>query len=224
MKDLSFPWSVTRGVLQGHTEGVGVLQWRRSTENAEPTLRLFENILNLSALGQSAHPCYLELLLMCEDYKTHTVTRRAEEADGYWNHGLCSVFADFTLFTRDDSQVLVLLASPFTNAATENGHHETRHPSNVLALWSAPGNWSDVLAFGTFGLQSCLEIFLMGLEKPTNWERLIFKAWWVCLLAPVWKILQEEQMLGTNAHAWGQESHFKRHLSPKVVFCRETLQ
>lgn len=70
-------------VLQGHTEGVGVLQWRRSTENAEPTLRLFENILNLSALGQSARPCYLELLLMCGDYKTHTAIRRAEEADGY---------------------------------------------------------------------------------------------------------------------------------------------
>lgn len=125
-----------------------------------------------------------------------------------------------TLFTRDDSQVSVLLTSPFTNAATENGHHETRHPSNVLALWSAPGNWLDVLAFG---LQSCLEIFLMGLKKPTNWEKLIFKAWWVYLLAPVWKILQEEQMLGTNVHSWGQESHFKRHLSPKVVFCRETL-
>lgn len=49
---------------------------------------------------------------------------------------------------RDDSQALVLLTSPFTNAATENGHHGTCHPSNVLAMWSASGNWSDVLAFG----------------------------------------------------------------------------
>lgn len=69
--------------LQGDTDGVKVLQWGCSTENAEPTLRFFENILNLSALGSSADPCYLELLLMCGNYKTHTATRRPEETDCY---------------------------------------------------------------------------------------------------------------------------------------------
>lgn len=69
--------------LQGDTDGVKVLQWRRSTENAEPTLRFFENILNLSAPGSNAGPHYLELLLTCGNYKTHTATRRPEETDCY---------------------------------------------------------------------------------------------------------------------------------------------
>lgn len=162
------------GVLQGDIEGVKVIQRRHSTEKAEPVLYFFQNVPNLRPPGWRADPCYLELLL-CGNYKTHPKTRRPKETDSYWTHGLCSMCTDLLFLRGVTAKPGFPSPPPFTNAATENGHHGTHHPSSVPVLWSAPGNWSDVLVFRALDYSLASYIFWWVWRKPLTGKDSFFK-------------------------------------------------
>lgn len=115
---------------------------------------------------------------------------------------------------RDDSQAWVLLHPSFHYCS-----HWQRSPWDIPSFQcscAVVNAWELVKCLSSFwglGLHSFLPwILLTGLEKPTNWERLMLQ----CVECICWHLSGE--FCRRTSHTWDHESHLKRHLGLTVVF------